>query len=122
MSQIEDYFAGKPASRSIFDAIHGRIASMGSIEVTVASQITFGSKRKFAWFWLYNVTSRTPNGVPHLMLAIDEPLADPHVRQVNQISARRWNHQVVVRTIEDAQSDWLGFLLERAYAYGSRAR
>ena len=48
-----------------------RITALGPSETTVGSQISFGAKRKFAWFWLYNVTKKNPNGVPHLMLAID---------------------------------------------------
>jgi hypothetical protein len=68
------------------------------------------------------VTGTTPDGVPHLMLAIEEPIADPHVRRLDQIGANRWNHQVVIRTLEDARSDWLGDMLKRAYDYGSRTK
>lgn len=56
------------------------------------------------------------------MLAMDEPIDDPHVRSLSQIGAKRWNHQIVVRTIEDARSDWLEDLLKRSYDYGSRAK
>lgn len=118
---IEDYFDGKPETRAIFSAVHDRIAALGPSEMTVASQISVGAKRKFAWFWLYNVTKKHPDGVLHLMLAIDRQIDDPHIRDISQISANRWNHQIVIRTIDDARSEWLGDLLELAYAYGIRA-
>jgi hypothetical protein len=36
------------------------------------------------------------------------------------VGKKRWNHQIVIRTIEDAQSAWLGDLLEHAYRHGAR--
>lgn len=95
------------------------IEACGPSERSVGKQISFGCGRKFAWVWLYNVTKANPNGIVHLMLAIDEPVSDPHVRDVSQIGKRRWNHQIVVRTVADAESDWLAGLIERAYAYGT---
>jgi hypothetical protein len=117
---IDAYFEGKPESRATFGIIAGRIGALGPADITVGSQISFGAKRKFAWFWLYNVTKKDPNGVPHLMLAIDHEVASDHVRQVSQVGKRRWNHQIVVRTREEAESRWLGDLLELAYQYGAR--
>ncbi|HEX6301987.1 MAG TPA: DUF5655 domain-containing protein [Acidimicrobiia bacterium] len=119
VESVDEYFAGKPESREIFEVIAARIAQRGPSDVSVGSQISFGCNRKFAWFWLYNVTKKNPSGVPHLMLAIDEKLEDPHVREVNRISKNRWNHQIVIRTLDDARSVWLGELIAAAYQYGS---
>jgi hypothetical protein len=55
----------------------------------------------------------------HLMLAIDHRIDDPHVRDIRQIGKGRWNHQVVIRSGEDATSAWLGDLIEAAHRYGS---
>jgi hypothetical protein len=41
------------------------------------------------------------------------------VREINQISKNRWNHQIVVRTVDEARSVWLGELIAAAYQYGS---
>jgi len=87
--------------------------------MTVGKQISFGATRKFAWFWLYNVTGKNPSGTPHLMLALDHPVDSRHVRNVAQIGTSRWNHQIVVRTLDDAHSAWLGELLAEAYGYGT---
>ena len=119
VESVDEYLSGKPESREIFEVISARIAEQGPSEVSVASQISFKVKRKFAWFWLYNVTRKNPGGVPHLMLAIGRKSEDPHVREINQISRNRWNHQIVVRTVDEARSVWLGELIAAAYQYGS---
>lgn len=119
VKSVAEYFAGKPESLEIFEVIATRIAQQGPSDLSVGSQISFGCNRKFAWFWLYNVTKKNPSGVPHLMLAIDEMLEDPHVREVNQISKNRWNHQIVIRTADEARSAWLGKLIAAAYRHGS---
>ena len=82
----------------------------------VADQLR--TERKFAWFWLYNVTNKNPDGVPHLMLAIDHEVDSAHVRDVQRVGTRRWNHQIVVATLDDARSAWLAELIGLAYAYG----
>ncbi len=42
-----------------------------------------------------------------------------HVRNIEQIGKRRWNHQIVVRTLEDARSEWLAKLIRLAFDYGA---
>lgn len=116
---IAAYFDGKPDSFEIFKAVYEQVRSFGAFDVTVRSQISFGVNRKFAWFWLYNVTQRNPNGILHTMLSVDRKIGDPHVRNIEQIGRNRWNHQVVVRTLRDAQSEWLHHLLKGAYEFGS---
>ena len=115
---VEAYFEGKPRSREMFGIISDRIGALGPSEITVGSQISFGRRRKFAWFWLYNVTAKDPNGVPHLMLALDHPVESERIRDVSQIGKSRWNHQIVVRSEAEAGSQWLADLLAEAYEYG----
>jgi hypothetical protein len=117
---IATYFQEKPQSYEVFEAVHDRVSTFGPFEVSVASQISFGVNRKFAWFWLYNVTKRNPNGVPHIMLLMEERFDDPRVRNIEQVSKNRWNHQIVLQSLEDASSEWLGPLLHAAYNLGSR--
>ena len=118
---IVAYFEGKPDTSEIFEAVFARVRALGAFEVAVASQISFGIDRKFAWFWLYNVTKKNPSGILHVMLRIDRRFDDPHVRNIEQVSKNRWNHQIVLRTLDDAQSSWLGDLLEAAFGFGRRA-
>jgi hypothetical protein len=119
MTSVKDYFEGKPDTYEIFQAVERRLTELGPSEVSVGSQVSFGVKRKFAWFWLYNVTKKNPSGILHVMLAIDQEVDDLHIRDISLVSKNRWNHQIVIRTLEDARSGWLGRLLQMAYSYGS---
>lgn len=117
--ELEHYFEGKPDSRAIFGAIADATEQHGPFDIAVTAQISFERKRKFAWFWLYNVTKKNPDGIPHLMLAIDHPVDTAHVRNVEQISEHRWNHQIVIRSLDDANSAWLAELIGLAHGYGA---
>ena len=116
--ELDEHFENRPESRRIFDILADQFEKLGEAEVTIGKQISFGRQRKFAWFWLYNVTIKDPNGVPHLMLALDHERPSEHVRDVSQVGKNRWNHQIVVRTESDARSRWLGQYLALAYEYG----
>lgn len=100
---IETFFAGKPHSLEIFTVLRELIAADGPAELSVASQITFGLARKFAWVSLYNITGRNPEGTVQIMLAIDEEMARPPVYRVNQVGRSRWNHLVVVHSVAEAR-------------------
>lgn len=114
---LDAYFDGKPDSYAVFRVVEAEITRLGYRTRTVGKQISYGNALKFAWFWLYNVTARNPSGVLHLMLALDEAVDSPHVRNVNPIGRHRWNHQIVLRTTEDAAGAWLIGLLAKAHAY-----
>jgi hypothetical protein len=117
-ASVDDWFDGKPDTKRVFQAVQKQLDDCGPSDLTVGKQIGFGAKRKFAWFWLYNVTGKTPQGVLHLQLALSEKVDDPHVRAIAQVGKSRWNHQVVIRTEADASSAWLGKLIKKAYEYG----
>ncbi|MPZ54249.1 MAG: hypothetical protein GEU79_16215 [Acidimicrobiia bacterium] len=116
---IADYFEDKPQSHQVFMAVKSQIERQGPSQIDVKSQISLGVNRKFAWFWLYNVTKKNPSGILHLMLALDHQVDDPKIRDISQVGKGRWNHQIVIRTLEDAESEWLGDLIAQAHAYGS---
>ena len=54
------------------------------------------------------------------MRELDRPVEDPHFHRVDQVSANRWNHHVVVKTMEAAQSDWLRDLIRAGYEFAAR--
>ena len=54
------------------------------------------------------------------MRELDRPVEEPHVHHIDQVSANRWNHHVVVKTLEAAQSDWLRELIRAGYEFASR--
>lgn len=85
----------------------------------MGSQISFGSERKFASAWLYNVSQRNPDGILHLLLRLDHRVEDERIRDVTQVNRNRWNHQIVVRSLDEARAGWLGDLIDNAASFGS---
>lgn len=120
MKEIDGYFSGKPITREIFDVIRAKIDAATQNTVEVGSQISFAARRKFAWIWLYNVTKQNWNGVLHLMLRLDRRAEHPGIREITQVSKDRWNHQIVVRSVDDAKATWLGDLIDEACVFGNR--
>lgn len=119
---IDRFFEGKPGTRAIFDEIKRRIDAAAPNQIEVGSQISFGSERKFAWVWLYNVSQRNPDGILHLSLRLDHEVEDERIRDVTQVSNNRWNHQIVVRSLDEARAGWLGDLIDDAASLGGANR
>ncbi|MEV0335068.1 DUF5655 domain-containing protein [Nocardia sp. NPDC050717] len=117
---IDAWFAGKPHSREIFTVLRELIDACGPARVTVASQISFGNARKFAWVSLYNVTGRNPEGTVQIMLAIDEEMAGDPVYRVTQVGRSRWNHLVVVHSLAEARAPELAVLIAAASRFGAK--
>ncbi len=50
---LDDFFAGRDASRRIFEAVAAAVASVGEAGLRVSkSQVAFVRRRAFAWAWL----------------------------------------------------------------------
>lgn len=70
--EVEAHFEDKPRSGAVFGALAHVIDGCDDGTLTVGSQIGWGRERKFAWFWLYNVTRivvRTLDGARSAWLA-----------------------------------------------------
>ena len=51
-AELDEYFAGKADPYEVFQAVAAQIEKLGPATVTVGKQISYGNKRKFAWFWI----------------------------------------------------------------------
>ena len=110
-------FSGKPASAAMYAVIESYVLSLGSVTKHLTAQVSFSVNRKFLWIWVYEKTS---DGTLFLKVRLDRPLEDPHFHRVGQISANRWNHHVVVKTMEAAQSGWLRDLIRAGDEFAAR--
>ena len=63
---------------------------------------------------------KTGDSTLFLNVRLDRPLEDPRFHRVDQVSANRWNHHVVVKTMEAAQSDWLRDLIRAGHEFAAR--
>jgi hypothetical protein len=106
-------FAGKPTTEAYFEAIADFTRSLGQVDCQRKAQVSFSVKRKFLWMWAYE---KTADGTLYLNVTLDRRNEDPHIHNVTQVSAHRWNHQVEVKSSHTATSGWLHDLIRQGYA------
>ncbi|MBO3724888.1 hypothetical protein J5X07_07580 [Actinomyces bowdenii] len=109
-------FSDKPVTAGIYATIESYVLSLGTVTKHVTSQVSFSVNRKFLWAWAYE---KTPDGTLFLNVRLARPMGGPRLHRVSQISANRWNHHVVVRTLEAADSTWLRDLLRAGYEFAA---
>lgn len=109
-------FTSKPATQAQFEAIAEFTTSLDDVTVERKAQVSYAAKRKFLWMWTYE---RTADGVLYLTALLDRQLDEPRVHEVTQVSAKRWNHHVVVKSSSTATSAWLRDLIRAAHEFGA---
>jgi hypothetical protein len=119
IGQAKQYFADKRHSYEVFEVLLQHIKKQGECDMFIASQISFGLKRKFAWIYLYNVTAANPEGIVQIMLALSRKVDAPPVYRATQVGKNRWNHLVVVHSLAEGKDPKLTRLIEEAYRYGA---
>ncbi|WP_296197110.1 DUF5655 domain-containing protein [uncultured Microbacterium sp.] len=107
-----DEFALRPIRAS--DASRDYTAVMETrVDLRIWEQSSWPEdKRKFLWCWAYE---KTADGTLYVMVTLDRELDDPNFHDVSQVSKNRWNHNVVVKTAETANSGWLRKLIRAGY-------
>ena len=110
-------FSGKPASAAMYAAIESYALSLGSVTKHLTAQVSFSINRKFLWIWAYE---RTGDGNLFPNVRLIRAVGAPHLHCVDPISANRWNHHVVVKTMKAAQSDWLRDLIRAGHEFAAR--
>ncbi len=66
--------------------------------------------------WSYD---HIADGTLYVTICLDRELHGPHFHYVRQVSTNRWNHHVVVRSVEQVQAQWFRELLELGYAFSN---
>ena len=110
-------FSGKPERATMYTADESYAMSHGAVTKHLTAQVSFSVNRKFLWVWAYE---RTGDGTLFLNVRLDRPVEDPRFHRVDQVSANRWNHHVVVKTMEAEQSDWLKDLIRAGHEFAAR--
>lgn len=107
-------FAEKPRTDAYRLAIDEFVMSLGPVERSVKSQISYAVNRKFLWLWAYE---RTADGTLYLNVTLDHPVDDDRLHDVTQVSEHRWNHHVVVKSARTARSAWLRRLITEGFEF-----
>ena len=110
-------FSQKPKTDAYFQAIDAYVMGLGSVKRELRSQLSYSVNRKFLWMWAYE---KTGDGTLYLNVTLDHREEFPGIHRVTQVSARRWNHHVVVKSLETANSSWLRELIKKGFEFSCR--
>ena len=110
-------FEGKPETLRFFEYIDSYIRPLDGVKTEVKSQISYKVLRKFLWMWSYE---KTADGTLFLSFLLDKKIEKGFVHDVSQVSKNRWNHSVVIKSAEDAQSNELKMALLQSYDFARK--
>lgn len=105
-------FTAKPTTQAYFVSIAAYTQSLGPVRAESKSQASFAANRKFLWMWAYE---KTVDGTLYLTVLLDRPMEDQRFHYVTRVGAARWNHHVVVKSAETAESEWLHDVIRAGY-------
>ncbi|HYD93230.1 MAG TPA: DUF5655 domain-containing protein [Candidatus Paceibacterota bacterium] len=119
MATVPQFFKGFPESRKLFRVVRDYIESLGGVKIEVMrTQISFGTRRKFAWAWL---PQKWATGRPKKSLVVSfvstERLQDRRIAEATKVGERRWTHHVVLEESADFDArvkSWIRDAYKRA--------
>lgn len=87
---------------------------LGEVKREFRAQVGYTVNRKFLWMWAHE---RTADGTLYLNVTLDHREDFPGIHRITQVGPHRWNHQVEVKSLETANSRWLGELLKKGFDF-----
>jgi hypothetical protein len=116
--EIDAFFSGHQKRIELYMAVEEMIKSLGpaTIEIT-KSQISFGTKYKFAWVWLPPDSSgKRPKDSIVLSFGLDHRVESKHIAEAVEPYPGRWTHHIIVQDETDLGADVCKWL-RQAYAF-----
>jgi hypothetical protein len=113
---INSFFSEDVGRIKLFMSIREMIASMGEASEHIGkSQISFGTKRRFAWVWMPLRTGKDrPEGCIILTLALRRKAESARVVEAVEPYPGRWTHHIVISDSKGLDGETLA-LIEEAY-------
>lgn len=101
---------------ALFSSIREAIEAFGASDEHMGkSQISFGTKRKFAWVWMPIHTGKgRPEGCLVLTLALRRRVDSDRVAEAVEPYPGRWTTHIIIADAKD-MDDEVSMLIEEAY-------
>jgi len=117
--EIKNYFTGQDAAFELFTIIREYIESLGPAEIEIMkTQISFGTKRKFAWVWLpQKWVGNRPEDSITLTFTWPEKISDSRIAEAVEASPGKWTHHIVIEKadqFDDVVKGWLSHAYARS--------
>lgn len=115
---IDEFFAGFPESRALFDAVQAAVAAIGRAEVRVTkSQVAFRHTRAFAWAWMPDQYLGAGHAPLVLTLALRRRDPSPRWKEIVEPAPGRFTHHLELRSAADVDAQvrrWMEEAWEQA--------
>jgi Domain of unknown function (DUF5655) len=113
--QPEDFFAGHPDARAVFEKVRSILNRLGPVEVrTSKSQVAFCRQRGFAFLWLPGRYLSKPTAEVVLSIALGRHDPSARFKQVAHPAPTQWMHHLEIHDAADVDDEVVGWLREAA--------
>jgi uncharacterized protein DUF5655 len=111
----EDFFAGHPKARAVFDKVRSILEELGPVEVrTSKSRVAFRRKRGFAYLWMPGQYLRKPAAEVVLSIALGRHDPSPRFKEVVHPAPATWMHHLELHDADEVDDEVVGWLREAA--------
>jgi hypothetical protein len=115
--KVENFFNNQAKQISLFLKVEQMIRSIGEVTVEVKkSQISFGTKVKFAWVWLPRKWDSRPKNSIVLTFGVARHIENKQIVQAVEPYPGRWTHHIIIQDKTDLNNNVYKWLHE-AYAF-----
>jgi hypothetical protein len=111
-STLDAFFADRPASRALFDAVRACADAIGPVDLRVTkSQVAFRRRVAFAYAWVPGDYVRSD--VPLVLtVALRRRDASPRWKEVVEPRPGRFTHHLELRDVAEVDDEVRGWLAE----------
>jgi len=120
--EIDAFFSSQEDRINLYNATEDLIKSLGPLTIDITkSQISFGTKYKFAWVWLPpDSTGKRPKNSLVLSFGLGHRVESQQIVEAVESYPGRWTHHIIIQEEADLNTNVRKWL-KQAYAY-SQAR
>jgi hypothetical protein len=116
---VDEFFAGHPFARTVFDRVREVVGELGEYELRVGrSQVAFRRSRGFAYVWIPGRYLRHPDAEVVLSVPLGRHIDSPRFKEVAHPSPAVWMHHLEVYDPAEIDDEVRGWLAEAATAGG----
>ncbi len=108
---LDEFFAGEPISRQLFDRIQQYLTTLGSFETRVTkSQVSFRRYRPFAWVWMPGKYLHRQVAPLVLTFVFDYRDKSPRWKEIVAPAPGHFTHHLELYSLSDIDGDVEGWL------------
>jgi hypothetical protein len=100
---VDKLFGERKVALQLFRTVQSFIENLGEVNTEITkTQVSFGTKRKFAWVWLPQLWIKNqPKNSIVLTFALDHHIENKKIKEVVEPSPGKWTHHIVIKNSSD---------------------